>query len=193
MPTGARISHVIGVDDAPVPSSDRARGKMTPVVATVYAGLRLEGVLSTSVERDGCDSTGALATVIGASRFAKHLHAVLLQGITLAGFNVVDIHHLSEALSVPVIVVVRRSPDLTAIERALRERVADGERKWALIERAGPVEPAGAVWIQRAGIDREPAQALVARLAVHGNIPEPLRAAHLIAGGITTGQSRGRT
>jgi uncharacterized protein len=27
---------------------------------------------------------------------------------------------------------------------------------------------------------------------LHGNLPEPLRLAHLIAGGVTTGESRGR-
>jgi len=159
----------------------------------VYAGLRLEGVLTATVERDGSEATETLAATIGASRFAKHLHAVLLQGITVAGFNVVDVHRLSAELRVPVIVVVRRVPDMAAIERALRERVRDGVHKWALVERAGPVEPAGPVWIQRAGIDLEPARALVAQLSVHGHIPEPLRAAHLIAGAIATGHSRGRT
>jgi endonuclease V-like protein UPF0215 family len=29
-------------------------------------------------------------------------------------------------------------------------------------------------------------------LSINGAIPEPLRVAHLIAGGVTTGQSRGR-
>jgi endonuclease V-like protein UPF0215 family len=33
---------------------------------------------------------------------------------------------------------------------------------------------------------------LVAATTLHGNIPEPLRIAHLIAGGIVAGRSRGR-
>ena len=33
---------------------------------------------------------------------------------------------------------------------------------------------------------------LLAATTLHGNLPEPLRLAHLIAGGITTGKSRGR-
>jgi hypothetical protein len=36
------------------------------------------------------------------------------------------------------------------------------------------------------------AAAVIEELAVHGNIPEPLRTAHLIAGAMATGQSRGR-
>jgi endonuclease V-like protein UPF0215 family len=36
------------------------------------------------------------------------------------------------------------------------------------------------------------AAALLAATTLHGNVPEPLRLAHLIAGGVTTGESRGR-
>ena len=34
---------------------------------------------------------------------------------------------------------------------------------------------------------------MLERTTQHGIIPEPLRLAHLIAGGTTTGKSRGRT
>src|SRR5262249_45071342 len=89
------FSHVIGVDDAPFAREHRGR---VLVVARAYAGLRLEGVLSTHVRRDGADATRALAERFGGSRFAAHTRLVMLQGIALAGFNVVDIHGLHEAL-----------------------------------------------------------------------------------------------
>jgi len=54
------------------------------------------------------------------------------------------------------------------------------------------MEPAAGVWIQRAGLELGEAERLVARLSVHGQIPEPIRAAHLVAGGVATGSSRGR-
>jgi endonuclease V-like protein UPF0215 family len=38
------------------------------------------------------------------------LHAVLLQGIALAGFNVVDMHALSARLARPDIAIVRHRP-----------------------------------------------------------------------------------
>jgi endonuclease V-like protein UPF0215 family len=38
----------------------------------------------------------------------------------------------------------------------------------------------------------ETARAVVQATTLHGNVPEPLRLAHLIAGGIATGHSRGR-
>lgn len=46
--------------------------------------------------------------------------------------------------------------------------------------------------MQRVGLDRDEARALLAATTLHGNLPEPLRLAHLVAGGVTTGASRGR-
>jgi hypothetical protein len=184
-----RLSHVIGFDDAPFARSHRGD---VAVIGTVYAGMRLEGVLSGRVRRDGVNSTRVLAHLVHRSRFRGHLQGVLLQGIALAGFNVVDIHALAAVLGVPVIVVARKHPDLAAIRRALLTRVPGGARKWRLIERAGPMEPCAGVFVQRAGISFERTRALIGRFAVNGKLPEPLRSAHLIAGGVVAGESRHR-
>lgn len=71
-------------------------------------------------------------------------------------------------------------------------RVPGGRRKWALVERAGQMEPASGVFVQRAGLSLEAAGEVIRRFSTYGNLPEPLRVAHLIAGGVGTGQSRGR-
>jgi endonuclease V-like protein UPF0215 family len=119
-------------------------------------------------------------------------------------------------------VVTRRPPDLAAVRRALfsdapaqRPPVRGAARKWRLIESAGAVEPLGVshralrragiprgptglrgaaprLWVQRSGLTLAEARALVAATTLHGNIPEPLRLAHIIAGGVATGWSRGR-
>ncbi len=187
--TKRQLSHVLAFDDAPF---DRSFRGDVPVIGVACAGLRIEGVLATAMRRDGVNSTETLARIVSASRFAPHTDVILLQGIALAGFNVVDIHALQEKLRRAVLVVARRRPDLRAIESALRTHVRGGLRKWRLIERAGPMEPCGPVFIQRAGLSHEEAELLIRRLSVNGVIPEPLRVAHLIAGGITTGHSRGR-
>ncbi len=72
-----------------------------------------------------------------------------------------------------------------------------GESRRSL-KRDGANSPSGIrtnaprLWIQRVGLSLDEARKLVADTTLHGNIPEPLRLAHLIAGGITTGTSRGR-
>lgn len=185
-----RLSNVIGFDDAPCQPGQRGR---VLVVGAVYAGLSLQGVISGRVRRDGADATRMLASMVADSKFAAQTQAILIQGIAFAGFNVVDIHGLYQALGIPVMTVARRQPNLEAIHEALNTRVPGGRRKWSLIERAGPMEPVAGLYVQRAGISLSDAADLIERLAIHGRIPEPLRTAHLIAGGIACGQSRGRT
>ncbi|MCX7891708.1 MAG: DUF99 family protein [Burkholderiales bacterium] len=184
-----KYHHVIGFDDAPF---DRAHRGDVLVVGTVFTGTRLEGVLSGKVRRDGVNATRVLAGIVRRSRFRAHVGLVLLQGIALAGFNVVDIHALARETGLPVLVVMRRRPRFDRIRRALLENVRGGRAKLALIEAAGPVEPAAGLFVQRAGIALADAAAVLKALAVAGRLPEPLRAAHLIAGGIGTGESRHR-
>ena len=55
------ISHVIGFDDAPFPPNHRGNVR---VVGAVYSGLRLEGVLSGKVRRDGVNATRTLIELV---------------------------------------------------------------------------------------------------------------------------------
>ena len=185
----SKLSHVIGFDDAPFPRSHRGD---VLVVGAAFAGERLDGVLSTRVRRDGANATRMLAKSVLASRFHAQCHAVLLQGIAFAGFNVVDIQALSALIGLPVIVVSRRKPDLDAIRDALLAHVRGGARKWKLIEQAGPMQAVGRVWMQCVDIDSDRARKLIERHCRYGDLPDALRAAHLIAGGVVAGESTGR-
>lgn len=187
--TARNYSHVIGFDDAPF--SREHRGDVR-IFGVVFSGLRLEGVLSAKVRRDGINSTRVITYTISQSRFAPQLQAILLQGIAFAGFNVIDIQSLYENLKIPVLVVSRKQPNFDAIRRALLNNVSGGDKKWALIERCGEMERAAGVYVQRKGISLADAKTLIRGLAVNSNMPEPLRMAHIIAGGITNGESRHR-
>lgn len=189
-PISRVYSHVVGFDDAPFAPHYRAD---VPVVGAVFAGLRLEGVLCGRIRRDGANATRRLIDLVTRSRFARQLQLVLLQGIALGGFNVVDVETLHQAVGLPVLVVARRRPRMDRIRAALLARVPGGRRKWELIERLGPMEAVAGVFVQRFALDRPDAARVIRRLAVNGTIPEPLRAAHMIAGAIGAGQSRGRT
>jgi endonuclease V-like protein UPF0215 family len=205
--------NVIGFDDGPFEHEHRGN---VLLVGVVCSGVRLDGVVSGTIRRDGADATRRMIELVERSQFREHIGAVLLHGIAVGGFNVVDVRTLSTALDVPVLVIMRRPPDLEAVERALfsknprnRPAVRGARRKWQLIEQAGPIEPLGVsrlaarrptglgaasqrLWVQRAGLTLPEARALVAATTLHGHVPEPLRLAHLIAGGIADGTSRGR-
>ena len=188
-PLKSRLSQLGGFDDAPFST---ASTEPVLVVGAVFAGGRLDGVMSAPVGRDGDDATEVLISLLERSRFLPQLQAVLLQGIAFGGFNVVDLPLLSESLRLPVLAVARRAPNMAAIEAALRQRVPMGAQKWERIRRAGPMEAMAGVWVQRAGIDAVGAAALIRHSACNGRLPEPLRTAHLIAGGVGCGESRHR-
>ncbi|MBN2191817.1 MAG: DUF99 family protein [Polyangiaceae bacterium] len=207
--------NVIGFDDGPFAREHRGR---VLLVGTVCSGTRLDGVVSGRIQRDGVDSTRRIVELVQRSQFGANVQAILLQGIAVGGFNVVDIHRLAESLGVGVLVVTRRRPDMAAVRLALfsddpsgRPPVRGAARKWRLIQAAGELEPLGPsrralrrgaatgqpvsgqrLWIQRAELTLEQAREIVLTTTLHGNVPEPLRVAHLIAGGIVAGKSRGR-
>jgi len=180
---------VAGFDDAPFDCSHRGD---VLVVGAVFAGERLDGVISTRVRRDGVNAAQRLIDCLTGSKYFEQLQAILLQGIALAGFNVVDLQRLHQATGLPVLVVARYPPDMQAIRQALLQKVPGGARKWRLIEAAGPMEPVAGLYVQRCGIAPEHAASLLAGLQQNGQLPEPLRVAHMIAGGVTTGESRHR-
>lgn len=181
------IANFMGVDDGPFPPGHRGD---VPLVATQFTQARLDGVLTGKARVDGRNATDRIAAMILGSKFEPRV--VLLGGIAVGGFNVVDLHALHAQLERPVLVVARKRPNLTRIREALLTQVPGGARKWRLIERTGPMERAGEVWVQRAGLSLRDAEQTLAASTLHGKIPEPLRVAHLIAGALVEGQSRGR-
>lgn len=181
------LTHAIGFDDAPFARDFRGDVR---VVGAVYARHTLHAVVSGRVRRDGRNSTRELARLSALAGAQAGL--ILLQGIALAGFNVVDIHALHAESGRPVLVVARRPPQQDAVRAALLAHVPGGARKWRLIQAAGEMEPCGGVYVQRAGLSLDEAATVLGALTTTGRIPEPLRAAHLIAGGVARGTSRGQ-
>ena len=185
---GRRISNVIGFDDAPFP---RDHEGAIPVAGAVFAGLRLDGVLVGRIKRDGWDAWEQIERLVSNSKFKEHTQMIMLQGIALGGFNVVDVFSLHESLQLPIMVISRKEPDMAAIKRALYTHIHGGQEKWLIIKKLGPMEPVGKIHIQRVGLSRDQAAELIHRFSVHSLIPEPIRIAHLIAGAIGHGESRG--
>ena len=178
-----------GIDEAPF---DKFKpGLPVLVVGVVYRKPCITGVLSTKVSCDGADAAKRLVRMINESRHKKQLRVVMLDGIALAGFNVVDIHELSEKTGLAVIVVVRRKPDLNGIHKAL-SRFEDAEKRWNIIESAGEVKKQGKIYFQHAGIPEHQAREVIKLTTTSGDLPEPVRLAHIIASGVESGDSRGR-
>ena len=182
-------SHIIGFDDAPFAKNHRGD---VLIVGAVFTAARLDGLLCGKVRRDGANGTDRIIRLLEASRFLDHLQIIMLQGIALAGFNVIDIDRLYRTLNLPVLVICRKAPDFKAIRNALLTKVPGGKRKWRLIEQAGPMEKLADVYVQKVGIETANAAHVIKQSAIHSTIPEPLRTAHIIARDITASGSRQR-
>ena len=184
-PREGRTLRAVGFDDAPF---DRARRGDVALAGVVCAATRFEGLVWGRVRRDGWNATDEIVRLLAGGKFLPQLHLVLLDGIAFGGFNVVDLAALSGALGRPCVAVMRRPPDLAAVERAIR-RLPGAARRLDLLRRAGPVHRLGAFVFQVRGAEPEETGRALARLTDRGAVPEPLRLAHLVAGAVRTGES----
>ena len=185
LPPPGRVLRAIGFDDAPF---RRRRGGAVRVAGVVCAGTRFEGLVMTSVRQDGWNATDVLARLLTSGKFLPQLHLVLVDGIAFGGFNVVDLEALAAATRRPCVAVMRRRPDLAAVERALRLLPGTG-RRLRRIGRAGPVHVRPPFVFQVRGGDPDDIAAALRRLTDRGNVPEPLRLAHLVGAAVVRGES----
>ena len=182
---------VVGFDDGTFSFSSKLERDRTILVGVFMKGSQeVVGVLSRWITVDGSDATDAMVDAIVNSRF-KDLRVILLKGITYAGFNVVDLERLHGETGLPVIVVVRKRPNLWAMEEAFRKHFPDAEERIALLRKAPPLVELvpGKLYLQCVGLDTETASEIVRVATRTGLIPEPLRLAHMIASAVMTGES----
>jgi len=183
-----REIRVVGFDDV---ASPRAPGRKVLLVGIITrGGSYVDGVLSTQITYDGLDATRKLIELLNHTRHKPQLRVVMTSGISFAGFNLVDIKTLSRETSLPVIVVVRKRPNVREFVEALK-RFQDFDERRAIVERAGRIYRHKKVYFQCAGISPREARELLDICTTHGNIPEPIRVAHLVASGLS-GESKGR-
>jgi uncharacterized protein len=179
---------VVGIDDSPF---DKFKDKKVRIIGVFYRGGNfLDGVLSSAAMVDGSDATRKIAEMVSKSKFYSQVKAIMLNGIAVGGFNVIDIQKLSKATKRPVIVVMRKQPKISEMDSALMNLKM--EKKIKLIKAAGEIYTAGKVLIQVAGISVEKAREVIKVTATHSFVPEPIRVAHLLASGLAFGESRGK-
>ena len=183
---------ILGVDDSPFSFSN----KNTTVIGVIMRGSGyLEGVIRKSVEIDGDNSTNICIEMIEKTRHRKQLKVMMLDGIALGGFNIINIEKVYDITGLPVITITREKPDFIKIEGALKKYFDDWRYRLALIKKGDlcsietKYKP---IFIKCVGIDIVDAKEIIKISTIRGVIPEPIRVAHLIASGITKGESYGK-
>ncbi|HDZ35485.1 MAG TPA: DUF99 family protein [Thermococcus sp.] len=182
---------VVGFDDGTFSFSSKLQRKKTILIGVVMKGSQeVVGVLSRWITVDGDDATDAMIEAVNSSRF-KDLRVIMLKGITYAGFNVVDLERLHRDTGLPVVVVVRKRPDVGAMEAALRKHFSDAEKRLKILKKAPPLVEVipEKLYLQAVGVDEKTAAEIIRATTRTGLTPEPLRLAHMIASAVMTGES----
>jgi endonuclease V-like protein UPF0215 family len=180
-----RTIRAIGFDDAPF---IRSANNPVGVAGVICADTRFEGMVWGEIQPDGWDATEKLCQLLIGGKFLPHLHVVLLDGISLGGFNIIDLPLLAARLERPCIAVMRKLPNLQAMAYAM-QRLPHPEKRLEIISRAGPVYEHPPFYYQVCNAQPEITGQVLQHLTDCGHVPEALRLAHLIASAVVKGES----
>ncbi|MBS3815111.1 MAG: DUF99 family protein [Hadesarchaea archaeon] len=188
----------MGFDDGAF--EPQTEGEACLVGVVTRGGEWVEGIVTNKVKIDGMDSTSTIIEMINKSRHKEQVRVIMTSGITFAGFNVLDINRVFKETGLPVIVVSRKKPDLAAVKKAIKN-LPDWEERWDILSSASEIHSVDTtgtrddetpIYAQAVGIDWTDVKKIIKKTATRSLIPEPLRVAHLIATGISRGESVGR-
>jgi len=162
----------------------RGSGAKVLLVGVISKQGQVEGVISGKIKTDGEDSTTTILKLVSNSRFRDQVKLIALNGVALAGLNVVDLNLIkSKRYDYVVLTRSRQRPFL--LIRALRLNKGRSSRQEKLVMEHAKVEQrqTGGFYLR--------SSTEIPKGMVPG-IFETLRLSHLISNGIATGESKGR-
>ena len=181
-------SRILAITSGPIGRDRKGTALILGVVAR--DGL-IEGILSARITTDGTDSTRRIVGMLSGSRFREQIRLIAINGIALAGLNVVDMDALEKRLGIKTVVVVRKRPDPKGLVGALKqlEKISGArvDPRVGIVERQAKVKP-----LLIEGLHFQGKLNASDLRKFSSEIYEALRVAHLIVRGVATGESKGR-
>jgi len=159
----------------------------TLLCAVLMVGKRVESVRLGRVIVDGREATDVLLRMLVNIR----CDAVILGGVSFAGFNIIDATRVNKELSVPVIVYSGEKPDNASVLAALKAHFADWEERWAQVARLGDVYSLSSragyppVFFEVVGESKDWGEKVLRSSTSLTRAPEPVRVAGILARGLT--------
>jgi len=181
-----REFRIVGVEDGGF--SRKLHGiQIALFVCVLLRGRWISDFQARAITVDGLDATEKLTFMLRRWTF----DAVMLAGVSFAGFNLVDPTIVFEEFKKPVIVISRTKPNNVAVKNALREHFEDWRVRWSIFEKLGSVyevvsmaaEPP--IYVEVIGAELKWARKLIHATSVCCRVPEPIRVARLVARGLT--------
>ena len=182
MKTGVRI---LALACAPLKKRD------TLLVGIIAKDNIIEGIVSSKVQVNGTDATKRIIALINKTRFGEQVRLVAVNGIGIAGLNVLDVGELRKRTKTELISVTRGKPHPEELVTALRSfSKRSGEKVGERIELVSGVRKLNEFRLKGFYLQTSLEKADAARFVERSF--HFLRMAHIIASGVTSGESRGR-
>lgn len=173
MKDGIRI---LGIDDAAFNFEDNS----TFLTGVVYRGTEfIEEIETIEIGVDSEDASKKVGCLYNKFNTIQ-IKAILLDGISFAGFNIADLEEIADQTEIPVIAVTKNQPDREKFRKTMKET----ENYDKAFEKLGQVKkvelPEGEVFIQFSGCSEDEAEEFIRMSTLNGLIPEPIRVADML-------------
>ncbi|MCD6324557.1 MAG: DUF99 family protein [Desulfurococcales archaeon] len=181
----------IGIDDGYFPIWFKERRFKTLLVGILCDGLAPVDVKAAEITVDGFDGSKAALTILEKLiPRSGGVKAIFIDGVTSAGFNVIDPDEIFQSIKVPVIVVFKHNLKMDKVEKALRRHFRDWGERYSVIDKVyrrskEVITRWRRLRLSCVGINCYEASALVSNLQTVSPYPEPLRLSDMIASGLT--------
>lgn len=164
--------------------------KKSLIVGVIFRDNYIEGLLSSSVNVDGTDSTRQIIRMIKRSRFKEQIRILLFNGIAIAGLNIINPKLLEKELNYKVVLLNRHKQNAKELINALREfsriRKIDVKKRIDIVDKYSKVK---SIKVHDLFMQSELEDAYIRAFTERAF--EALRIAHIIARGVSTGESKG--
>ena len=179
---------IIAIDDGFFPTQYKGRKGKTLLLGIKTINIyHIVDLAYTSILVDGLETTNKTCRLI---KLLGEANIVFLDGITYAGFDVVDADQVYLETGIPVIVYQQYPLDLDRVRKALQKHFPDWKQRYNVIEkiyRKMSYYPTRwrPILFYNVGVNREDAIYYLEKTMIYSPIPEPLRLADQIASTIS--------
>lgn len=178
-----RKIRIVGIDDG---SFKKGLFRRAVLALVLFNGSGIVDVKFVKILVDGLDATSKVVNSLKSWTF----DAVMLAGVSFAGFNLIDPFVIFQRFIKPVIIISGTKPNNRKVKLALQKHFSDWKVRWEVFKKLGTIhqvrtfEAGSPLYVEVVGGDLDWAKTIIRNLAFCSRIPEPLRVAHIIARGV---------
>lgn len=172
----------VGIDDA----IHKRGGKKTELFFIYCRGQFLEKISHTPIEVDGFDATEAIIHTLKPQ--TENFALIVTHGLTVGGFNLIDIEKVNTIVKRPIIAVTENKPTGDSILNAIKN-LSEYKIRKDILDRAGPLYSvqtkigSNRLYFHIKGINELLAKKFLKKFSIRSRLPEQVLLAHKIASG----------